>query len=96
MPRDLLNLLDRTCELSKKGLKTYGGNYNFYREQKRIEDSALEQRIDSEQAALRLARKKAQEIAERQQKRFNQGERNKDQSASPRLRACNRTCAGGG
>ena len=74
----LLNLLDRTCELSKKGLKTYGGNYNFYREQKRIEDSALEQRIDSEQAALRLARKKAQEIAERQQKRFNQGERNKD------------------
>ena len=74
----LLNLLDRTCELSKKGLKTYGGNYNFYREQKRIEDSALEQRIDSEQAALRLARKKAQEIAERQQKRFSQGERNKD------------------
>ena len=33
----LLNLLETTYELSPLGLKRYGGNYDFYREQKRIE-----------------------------------------------------------
>ena len=56
----LLNLLGTTCELSAKGLKVYGGNYDFYRERKRIEEEALAQQVDSEQTALRLARKKAQ------------------------------------
>lgn len=76
---NLLNLLDETYELSPKELKPYGGNYDFYLEQKETEDAALEQQIKAERTALRLARKKAQEIKERQEKRFSQGERNKDQ-----------------
>lgn len=75
----LLNLLDTTCELTSKGLKIYGGNYDFYREQKQIEEDALARRIDAEQTALRLARKKAQEVRERQERRMRQGERHKDQ-----------------
>lgn len=75
----LLNLLGTTCELSAKGLKVYGGNYDFYRERKRIEEEALAQQVDSEQTALRLARKKAQEVRERQERRMRQGERHKDQ-----------------
>ena len=75
----LLNLLGTTCELSPKGLKIYGGNYDFYRERKRIEEEALAQQVDSEQTALRLARKKAQEVRERQERRMRQGERHKDQ-----------------
>lgn len=75
----LLNLLDATYELSPKGFRLYGGNYHFYRTQKEIEDSALEQQLSSEQTALRMARKKAQEVRERQEKRSSQGERNKNQ-----------------
>ena len=41
----LLNLLGTTCELSAKGLKVYGGDYDFYRERKRIEEEALDQQV---------------------------------------------------
>lgn len=47
----LLNLLGTTCELSAKGLKVYGGDYDFYRERKRIEEEALAQQVDCERAA---------------------------------------------
>ena len=79
----LLNLLGTTYELSPQGLKRYGGNYDFYREQKQIEQQALEQRLDAAQSALRQARRKAQEVRERQEKRAAQGEKKKDQS--PRI-----------
>lgn len=75
----LLNLLDETDELSIKGLKQYGGNYHFYQGQKAIEEQALTQKINAEETALRLARKKAQEVSERQEKRSRQGEKNKEQ-----------------
>ena len=81
----LLNLLDTTYELSPKGIKLYGGNYDFYREQKTIEERALEQKIDAEQTALRFARKKAQEVRERQDRRTSQGERNKHNGSIARI-----------
>lgn len=81
----LLNLLDETCELSAKGIKRYGGNYDFYKEQKEIEESALEQQIDATNSALRLAQKKAREVRERQNKRMSQGERKKQKGGAARI-----------
>jgi ATPase subunit of ABC transporter with duplicated ATPase domains len=75
----LLNLLDETYELSPDGLKLYGGNYNFYKEQKSIEEQALNQQINAEETALKLLRRKAKEVSERQEKRSRQAERNKGQ-----------------
>ncbi len=75
----LLNLLEDTYEISPKGVKRYGGNYDFYKAQKEIEEQALNQQINAEETALRLARKKAKEVNERQEKRSRQGEKNKDQ-----------------
>lgn len=86
----LLNLVDCTYELSSKGIKLYGGNYSFYKEQKYIEESALDNNIHEEEKKLRQARKKAQEVNERQNRRENRGEKNKDQL--PRI--CRRTMAG--
>ncbi len=40
--RTLLNLLDTVYELNKGGITIYGGNYDFYAEQKAIESQALQ------------------------------------------------------
>jgi len=81
----LLNLLDTTYELSEKGIKVYGGNYSFYKEQKEIEEQALTQQINSEEASIRLARKKTQETYERQEKRTSQGKHNKEKGGIARI-----------
>lgn len=74
----LLDLLNTTYELSEQGIHTYGGNYSFYKEQKEAEQAALAQQINSEEVALRLARKKAQEVQDRQNKRSSQGKKSKE------------------
>ena len=79
----LLNQLDSTYELSPKGIRLYGGNYAFYKEQKNIEEEALEQQINSEEKQLRAARKKAQEMKEKQNRRIKQGENSS--SGTPRI-----------
>lgn len=66
--RKLLNLLNSTCELSRHGIKTYGGNYDFYKEQKQMENNALSHNIQSKEKALRKAKEKERETIERQQK----------------------------
>ncbi|NDV84045.1 ribosomal protection-like ABC-F family protein [Bacteroides sp. 51] len=81
--RVLLDQLDTTYELSEQGIKLYGGNYSFYIEQKEIEENALDDSIHAEEKALRLARKKAQEVRERQEKRLSKGQKNK--SEVPRI-----------
>jgi ATPase subunit of ABC transporter with duplicated ATPase domains len=45
--RTLLNLVDAIFELSNQGISTYGGNYDFYAEQKEIENEALQNDIHS-------------------------------------------------
>ncbi|GAA6765366.1 hypothetical protein AAFH68_13010 [Flavobacterium sp. CGRL1] len=56
--RKLLNLLNPVFELSKHGITVYGGNYDFYAEQKLIENNALSQDIQSKEKALRKAKEK--------------------------------------
>lgn len=78
--KKLLQLLDTICELSKDGIKTYGGNYDFYTEQKQIERHALNQDIQSKEKALRKAKEKERETIERQQKLDSRG-KNKQEKA---------------
>ncbi|MDR0798833.1 MAG: ATP-binding cassette domain-containing protein [Dysgonamonadaceae bacterium] len=65
---NLLSQMPVTYELSGKGMKRYGGNYDFYKEQKAVEINALSEDIHAGEKALRKAGEKAREIAERQQK----------------------------
>ena len=44
--RTLLNLLPEICELEKHQINYYGGNYEFYKEQKTLMQEALQQRVD--------------------------------------------------
>ena len=57
--RTLLNLLPEICELEKHQINYYGGNYEFYKEQKTLMQEALQQRIEEKEKALRIARKVA-------------------------------------
>lgn len=81
----LLDQLNTTYELSEFGIKLYGGNYSFYKEQKKIEQNSLDDSIHEEEKALRLARKKAQEMKQRQEKRSSQGEKNRRQGGGARI-----------
>jgi ATPase subunit of ABC transporter with duplicated ATPase domains len=75
--RTLLNLLDTVCELSKRGITVYGGNYDFYAEQKMIESDALAHDLKSKEKALRKAKETERESLERKQKLDARGKKNR-------------------
>ncbi|HSD06064.1 ribosomal protection-like ABC-F family protein [Flavobacterium sp.] len=83
--RKLLNLLSKVYELSKFGIKVYGGNYDFYSEQKQIENNALSQDIQSREKALRKAKEKEKETLERQQKLDSRGKGKQEKSGVSRI-----------
>jgi ATPase subunit of ABC transporter with duplicated ATPase domains len=83
--RKLLNLLNTVCELSKKGITTYSGNYNFYLEQKQQESNALNEDILSKEKALRKARQKERETLERQQKLDSRGKGKQEKAGVARI-----------
>ncbi|MBE8713861.1 ribosomal protection-like ABC-F family protein [Sphingobacterium hungaricum] len=83
--RSLLNLLTTTCELSSSGITTYGGNYDFYAEQKEIERNALNQDIHSQEKALRKAKEKERETSERQQKLDARGKKKQEKAGVARI-----------
>lgn len=83
--RTLLNLLPAICELSATGLVYYGGNYDFYKEQKSIRLHALQEQLEEKQKALRLARKAARELAEQKAKQNARGEKAAIKKGIPRI-----------
>jgi len=83
--RALLNLLEPVCELSKHSITVYGGNYDFYREQKRIESNALNEDIKSKEKALRKAKETERETAERKQKLDARGKKKQEKAGLPTI-----------
>ena len=83
--RTLLNLLPEICELEKHQISYYGGNYEFYKEQKTLMQEALQQRIEEKEKALRTARKVARETAERRDKQNVRGEKRNLKKGVPRI-----------
>jgi ATPase subunit of ABC transporter with duplicated ATPase domains len=83
--RKLLNILDTIGELSNQGLTLYGGNYEFYQEQKLLETNALRQHILSKEKSLRKAREKERETLERQQKLDAKGKKKNEKAGVARI-----------
>lgn len=83
--RTLLNLLPEICELEKHRITYYGGNYEFYKEQKEIAQQALLKRIDEKEKAQRLVIKIARETAERRDKQNVRGEKRNIKKGVPRI-----------
>lgn len=83
--RTLLNLLNITCELTPNTIVTYGGNYEFYKEQKGIMLNALQQQLEEKEKELRLAKKIAREVTERKKKQNVRGEKASIKKGTPRI-----------
>jgi len=74
--RRLLALLDQIAELNVNGLKLYGGDYEFYRQQREVDRNAAEETLQSARQRLKEAKLTAQHAAERQQRKQSHGRRN--------------------
>ncbi|MDP5198849.1 ribosomal protection-like ABC-F family protein [Flavobacterium sp. DG2-3] len=83
--RTLLNLLNKTLEMTKNEISVYGGGYDFYSEQKKIENNALEQDVQSKEKALRKAKEKERESIERQNKLDARGKKKQEKSGVARI-----------
>ncbi|AZB35648.1 ABC-F family ATP-binding cassette domain-containing protein [Chryseobacterium bernardetii] len=83
--RALLNLVDTIFELSNQGIAAYGGNYDFYAEQKEIEDEALQNDIHAKERALKKAKEKERETIERKQKLDARGKQKQEKSGVARI-----------
>lgn len=83
--RTLLNLLNTVYELGKNGITAYGGNYDFYTEQKKIESDAFSQDLKNKEKALRKAKETEQESLERKQKLDARGKKKQEKSGLPTI-----------
>jgi ATPase subunit of ABC transporter with duplicated ATPase domains len=83
--RQLLNSMDRICELHSDSLRSYGGNYSFYEDQKAIERNAIQADVSELEKAMRKAKEKERESRERQQKLDARGRRKQVQAGLPTI-----------
>jgi ATPase subunit of ABC transporter with duplicated ATPase domains len=83
--RILLNKLEKMCELTTHGIKIYGGNYEFYKEQKAIENIARINHLEEKQKTLRKAKEIEREALERQQKQNDRGKKQQKKERTPKI-----------
>lgn len=83
--RTLLNLLDVVYELNKGGITVYGGNYDFYIEQKKIVTQAQEHDLKNKEKALRKAKEIEKESVEGQQKLDARGKKKQEKAGLPTI-----------
>ncbi len=83
--RKLLNLLEKVLELNSEGIEVYGGNYDFYLEQKEIRRNALESNLFHQEKELRKAKEKERESLERKQKLDNRGKAKHEKAGVARI-----------
>lgn len=83
--RQLLNLLSTVFELTKRGITVYGGNYDFYIEQKAIALNAMSEEVRNKEKALRKAKELERETIERQQKLDARGKKKQEKAGLPTI-----------
>lgn len=83
--RTLLNLLNVVFELDQRGISVYGGNYDFYAAQKRLEKETLSQALKNKEKAFRKAKETEKEALERQQKLDARGKKKQEKAGVPTI-----------
>ena len=83
--RNLLNLLSQILELTPKGLKLYGGNYDSYKTQKTLKEEAQGRHLVSATEDLQKIRQQAQKTKEKQEKRSATGKKSREKGGQPKM-----------
>jgi ATPase subunit of ABC transporter with duplicated ATPase domains len=73
--RVLLNQMDRIVELTALGAKVYGGNYNFYLEQRALNQKAAERGLEDAKKQLHKVKNSIQATREKRAAREAQGKK---------------------
>jgi ATPase subunit of ABC transporter with duplicated ATPase domains len=81
--RELLRLAETTWEISPRGLRRYGGNYDHYREQRDTEEAAAIAARETARGDLKRARENYREAVERQSKRAERGRKQAERANLP-------------
>jgi ATPase subunit of ABC transporter with duplicated ATPase domains len=83
--RQLLRLMDTIIEITSNAAKMYGGNYDFYIQQKAAERSALEQQILAAECELKKEQHTAAAVAASRKKLNVRAEKNSAKSGIPKI-----------
>ncbi len=75
--RKLLNLCNKIIEITSKGIEVYGGNYDFYKQQKEAMQLKLEQDIQARTEILNKSKRVIQTRMERHQRNESRGRKAK-------------------
>jgi ATPase subunit of ABC transporter with duplicated ATPase domains len=83
--QQLLRLLPTIYTLDPRGLTRYGGDYDFYTEQKKIAEDALHHDLKSKEKALRKAKEVERESLERRQRLDARGKKKQEKAGLPTI-----------
>lgn len=83
--RTLLNLMERTLELSNQGLNEYGGNFDFYWEQRAKERERESNRLEQLQNEEKRKKRERHEKIKKQEKRMKDGKNQALKSNQPKI-----------
>lgn len=73
--RELLNKMDRILEISNLGIRSYGGNFSFYLEQKQLEDNAARKKFVSAEENLKKQVTARNELKDKQIHKISHGKK---------------------
>jgi ATPase subunit of ABC transporter with duplicated ATPase domains len=83
--RALLQRVDRIVAIERGALRTYGGGWELYHEQREVERAAALRAAANAEAEAQRARRHAQDVRERQARRDAAGRRTRDTGSQPKL-----------
>lgn len=83
--RALLRRVDRIVELSTLGAVNYGGNFEFYRQQRALEEEAAVRELESARAELKRVELHERAVRERQARREAKGKRDRETANQSKL-----------
>lgn len=82
--RELLRLVDRIYELTPNGLKEFGGNYDFYQNQKDVFARAFESEVQSAKEDLQKTKLSAEKTLQKQVKKQASSKRRAYKTGMPK------------
>ncbi|OAN17802.1 elongation factor 3 [Photobacterium jeanii] len=83
--RELLREMEEIWELSSLGLQVYGGNYDFYAEQKSTEIQSVERQLTQVTKQKKRLKEQAQRNKEKAEQRASQGNKLRKDNSQPKM-----------